>query len=77
MKLIEAKEKLRNLAGPDAYISMSYEVTQYRDNESEVECSVYVSDYNYYKGKTWEEALLKLEYVMYPERKPIPEVEDL
>ena len=81
MKLLEAAECLKNIAD-GKYRSLEYVVT-YKGihggncENKEVVCSVYVYGYGYFTGETWEDALLKCEYAVHPEQKPMVEVEDI
>ena len=76
MNLHAAREELKRLS-ESKYRCLRYEVTEHEDGEIRVKCTVYVDGYNHHSGGTWEDALLSLEYAMYPERKPIPEIEDI
>ena len=76
MKLYEAIAELKKLS-ENKYRCLRYDVTAHEDGEIIVECTVYVDGYNHHSGGTWEEALLSLEYAMYPERKPVPEIDDI
>lgn len=75
MKFLEAREKLLKLAD-GKYCTITYSVKDFR-GESHIVCEVYLGDYNFHRGETWEEALQSLEYEMFPERKPVPEIEDI
>lgn len=76
MKLLKAKECVDNLAPNNAHVRLTYSVTYVR-GVPEVECQIYVDPRIMVTEPTWEMALLELEYILHPEQKPIPEVEDL
>ncbi|MGW8178106.1 MAG: hypothetical protein ACWGQW_04835 [bacterium] len=60
MKWTEADKKLRELAN-NGYRSMQFEVTFHRDGETQVECSIYIGDYGWTRGKRWIEAFREME----------------
>ena len=62
MNFIEAKEKLKKIAGGD-YHSLTYAVSEHTDGDIEVECRIYISDIDSFTGKTWEEVFNELEGV--------------
>lgn len=59
MNFKEARAKLKEISG-GRYRSLSYEVTDPVEGTPEIRCSVYIDGFNYQKGKTWEEALMKM-----------------
>jgi len=76
MRFLEAREALKKLS-EGRYRCLRYGVTDNGFGGTEVECTVYTDGSNHHVGATWEEALQKLEYAMYPEREPSPDVEDI
>ena len=76
MKLLEARAKLKELSG-GKYRNLAYSLTEHRDREVGISCTVYVDGQEHHTGETWEEALQEMEYAIFPDRKPVPEVEDV
>jgi len=76
MKLQEAIKELKKLS-KNKYRCLIYDVTAREDGKTIVKCTVYVDGYRHHSKKTWEDALLSLEYEMHPEREPFPEIEDI
>ena len=77
MKFLEAREALKKLS-EGKYRSLHYKVTDNGVGGTEIECIVYTDGSSHHNAPTWEEALQKLEYAMYPDREPVPEqVEDI
>ena len=76
MTLLEAREAL-NILSKGRYRSVCYEVNDNSFGDVTVTCTVYAADYSHHSAPTWEEALKAIEYKIYPERKPIVEVEDV
>lgn len=75
MTFEEAEKKLAEIAG-ESYFSLSFERSTrpkgyYKtDPEKTVTntiCSVYISDYKWHSGPTWEDAFRKLYLEMHPE----------
>jgi len=76
MKMFEARAKLEELAG-GKYRNLTYSVTDNHVGEVSFECTVYIDGEGHHHGETWEESLQKMEFSIYPERKPVTDVEDV
>jgi hypothetical protein len=76
MNFLEAREELKKLAD-GRYRTLGYSVTEHESGTKEVECSVYVDGFDWYKASRWEEALQRLESAMFPERQIDVEIEDI
>lgn len=77
MDFLEAKEKMEKLAGKD-YYSMTYEVKVHTDRTLiEQECSFYTKDSGrVLSGKTWEEALNKMDCCLSGKTYPSPDLNE-
>jgi len=58
-KMPYAKGQLKKLANGQ-YHSISYEVTEYSSHRIEKRCAVYIPQYDYSVGPTWNDALQAL-----------------
>ena len=80
MDFKEAHKALQELAD-GKYNALEYSVETASNGDMAQVCKVYVSDYSYYSGKTWEKALTKAYEAIHPtkpaklEVPSIPELE--
>ena len=58
-KIRNAKGQLKKLADGE-YHSLTYELTQYQNQEIHIACRVYINNYGSIVSPTWDDALQKM-----------------
>ena len=59
MTFLQAKKALAKLAKGD-YHSLRYELIEVSPGKLKEDCTVYINDFSFHSGPTWEVALLKM-----------------
>jgi hypothetical protein len=71
MKFADARQRLLDLAD-GKYCSLEYSETFHEDRTCLTECKLYIADYNWVTGKTWDEAFEAMLKQLRPDAPPQP-----